>query len=283
MDIAGKENATSKLKRIINSAACFVAAYVVITHGHFLMTAVVAKIFKYHSIVYYYGIRWMTNGERWTKASVTVVFLAGPLSALLFGLLCLYMYDKIRSIKSIINLFFIWAFVIGTSLFCSQNIIASLGMNEYNSPYYQNFAVLYAWWRIPLPLAYLANIPFAMLLLYFGVNYSKLFLLFAYSYTKVNKLSRKRKYFFETAIIPFLIGAVVTTIVTFPMNIFVHGIYLLVIAVALVVSFLSISFLDIMRDEVLRYKNLQEVSIGILVFTALLNALVFVTWRGVNI
>jgi len=283
MNSQSSETTTSKVTRMFNSAACFIAAYTIITYGSFVVMGLVGKLFGFDSTVYYYGIKWSLNGLRWTKWSVTLIYLSNPAFAFLYGLFSLYMYDKMRHIKTILNVFWVWSFIIGTSYFCAQSVIASLGMGEYNSPYYQNFSVVYEWWRIPAILVYLMNIPFAALLIYFSVNYARPILLFAYSYTKVNKLSRRRRYFLFTGGLPFIIGAIVVTATTFPMNIFVHGVYLLSIATALTLTFLSLPFIDIMKDEVLRYKNLQQLSFAFIVVDVVLNVLVYISWRGFNL
>jgi hypothetical protein len=241
----------------------------------------VGKLFKFDAFVYYYGIKFILNNNIWNRLKITLIYTSGPLAVLVIGLLCLYFFDRLKQIKSLLNVFLVWGFIIGTSMFTAQGLIASLGADEYNSPYYQSFAVVFAWWRFPTPLVYALNVPFAILLLYFAVNYTKPFLQFAYSYTKVNKMSRRRRYFLETAILPFFIGAIITTAVTFPMNIFVHAVYLLFIFISLVVGWVALFYLEIMKDDVIKYKSLQTLSLVAIFFLILAWAFVFVTFRGI--
>ncbi len=241
----------------------------------------VGKFFKFDSFIYYFGIKFILNNHTWTRLKVSLVYITAPFTFLIAGLLCLYFFDKLKNIKSLLNVFFLWGFVVGSVVFASQGIIAALGAGEYNSPYYQNFAVVYAWLHMPDVIVYGFAVPFMALLVYFSVNYARLFLLFAFSYTKVNKLTRRRKYFMEVAILPFFIGALITSVVTFPMNIFVHGVYLMMIGLSLLIAWVALFYIEIMKDSVVKYKTLQTPNIVFLFLLIVLVTFVVVTWKGV--
>ena len=281
LDTKGKEQWVDKLIRIFNSAVAFTLAYVIITFGGFFSMALVAKFFKFDANIYYFGIRFLLNGNKWTKLKVSVIYSTYPLFALLFGLLMLYIFARIKKKPSLFNVFLAWSFVIGTSFFTAQGIISSLGANEFNSPFYQNFAVVFAWSFLPPPFVYALNIFFGALLLYFSINYPKLFLSFSYSFSKVNKASRRRNYFLETAIVPFFLGAIATSAITFPMNIFVHAIYLMVIGFSLLISWVSLFYLEVMKDEVLKYKVLQKFGFIMLFVLAMVIMFIKISWRGI--
>lgn len=280
-DLKGRETWFNKLSRILNSAACFAIAYIVLTQFFWFTMGLVGKFFKFDSFVYYYGIKFMLHEHYWNRLNVSLIYTSGSIACLLLGLLSLFLYDKVKHLRKSISLLLLWGFVIGSSIFCAQALVASLGHGQYNSPYYQNFAVVFAWLRFPAPVVYLLNIPFAVLLVYFSVNSGVPFLTLAYSYTKVNKLSRRRRFYFETLIIPFLIGALVSTVVTFPMNIFVHAVYLGTIAVYLAVGWYALSYVEVLKDSVLKYKGLQTLSPYLLFVLALVIAAVVVSWAGV--
>lgn len=281
MDIASKEKWYSKLFRILNSSICFSLAYTLITYGGYFAMGIVGKVFEFDANIYYYGVRFILNNQKWTKFKITFIFTTYPLFALIFGLLMLYIFNKGREVKTVLNLFFVWCFVIGASIFTCQGLVASMGANEFNSPFYQHFAVVFAWWFLPQPFVYMLNLPFIALFLYFTIHYPKMFLRFSYSYSKVNKVSRRRKYFIEIAVVPFIIGAVATTILTFPMNIFMHFIYLMFMALSLILGWVALHYLEVMRDDVLRYKSLQQFNYFLLVAIVLVMGYVVVTWRGI--
>lgn len=281
LDTKGKEQWLDKLARIFNSTICFSLAYAVINYGGFFMMAVVGKLFKLDANVYYFGIRFLLNGNKWSRLKVSAIFSTYPLFALLFGLLMLYIFNRVKKKPALVNVFLVWCFVIGTSIFAAQGIVASLGANEFSSPFYQNFAVVFAWWFLPVPFVYAMNIVFFALILYFSINYPKFFLRFSYSFSKVNKSSRRRMYFIETAAVPFVLGAMVTTAITFPMNIFIHAIYLMVIGVSLLISWVALFYLQILQDDVLKYKVLQKFGFVMLFVLALFVGFIKLSWRGI--
>lgn len=281
MDVANKEKWYSRLFRILNSTFCFTIAYTLITYGGYFAMGMVGKIFGFDANIYYYGIRFILNNQKWAKLKITFIFSTYPFTALLFGLLMLYLYSKAKEIKSIFNLFFVWCFVIGASMFVSQGLMASLGANEFNSPFYQHFAVVFAWWYMPQPFVYMLNLPFVVLFLYFTIHYPKMFLRFSYSYSKVNKVSRRRKYFIEVAVVPFIVGGVATSILTFPMNIFVHALYLMFIGLSLLLGWVALHYIQVMKDDVLRYNSLQKFNYFLLVATIVVMGYVVMTWEGV--
>jgi len=281
LDTKGKEQWNDKLARIFNSTVSFSLAYVIITYGGYFSMAVVAKIFKFDANVYYYGIRFLMNGHKWSRLKISFIYSAYPLFALLFGLLMLWIFNRAKKKPALLNVFLLWCFVIGTSIFSAQGIIAAFGANEFNSPFYQNFAVVFAWFFLPPPFVYALNIVFVALILYFSINYPKLFLSFTYSFSKVNKSSRRRRYFIEVAIVPFILGTLVTSAVTFPMNIFVHAVYIMIIGISLLISWVALFYLEVMQDEVLKYKILQKYGFPMLVVLAFVIGFIKFSWRGI--
>ena len=72
-------------------------------------------------------------------------------------------------------------------------------------------------------------------------------------------------------------------VTAFRENFIVHGIYLLVIATMLVVGWVSLAYLNINRDDLVRYKNLQVLSLGAVVAAVLAAVFIKVTWAGVYV
>lgn len=278
-----KETWDSIFIRVVNSTACFVAAYVIMTYAFFLVTGLSGKIFNYNVDIYYYGNKFLLKDHNWNKISVTTIFLSGAFFSLFWGLINMYIYFKVRIYEWVFNLFFLWSFVIGTQFFIAQIFIAALGFGEYNSPFYINLAVVFAWWRFPQALVYLAMAPYVVFMAFLGISSVKAFLSFAFSYTKVNKPSRRRRFFTQIALIPFLLGSVLTTMITFPMNVYVHLVYLGVIFLSLIIGWYSIFYLEMTTDDVNRYQSLQKINIPILLFTLAVCGAVLLTWRGIYI
>ena len=279
----------SKLFRMLNSAICFSVAYILFTYAFWFATGFAGRLFKFDAFVYYYGIKFLLNNHSWDSGKVTLIYMTGPVFCLVLGLVCLFFYKKMESNKTMLNVFLVWAFVIGTGIFVGQGVVAVLGTYNYQSDYYQGLSVVYSWWKLPVFMIYVLNIPLLLLFLYFAINYARPFLLFAYSYAKVNKLSRRRKYFFETAIVPFVLGAVFTGMVTVTMdlpvhvNIPMHIIYMCVMGAALVLAWFSISYVEVLKKDITRFKSFQTPNLAFAVLLGIVLVLVYISFRGVYI
>lgn len=273
----------SKLFRTLNSAICFTLAYVLFNYLYWFAMVFVAKFYKFDSFVYYYGVKMILNSSQWNTSKVSFIYSAGPLTCLFFAMLCFFLYRTLKRVASLFNVFLLWGFVIGTAIFVSQGLILWLGGYNYGSPYYQGLAVVFSWWRVPDFVIHLLAIPFLALFIYLSLNYGKPFLLFSFSFSRINKLARKRKYFFETALVPFALGALITTILTYPMNIQVHAINLLTIGTALLIAWYTLTNTEILRGQLLRYNNLQLPSIVLITLIVLVCFLVYFIFRGMYV
>jgi hypothetical protein len=290
LDHKQSEKWQSRFARTINSLACFSLAYVIITYMLWFASGLVGRLLKFDSIVYYYGVKFILNGFGWSKMKVLLAYSAGAGSALLLALLGLFLYSFLKRSKTLFNVFFLWLFVIGLSIFVSQLIIASLGIYKYNSLYYQGLAVAFAWLNLPTIFVYALGILGVLVIVYTGVNAGKPFLIFSYSYSKVNNLSRRRKYFFEIALVPYLAGSLVTWFAVFPKSlaaksilgflIGTHLIYVFVIGVTLGIGWLSLPYVDVNKQDLVRYNSLQMPNIFFVTMMLVVWVFIYATFRG---
>ncbi len=284
----GGETLISKIFRILNSTICFILAFISVNYLSWFAMALVGKFFKCDAIVYSYGIKFITPVDPeqfWNKLKILLIFSTPALFPLVFGLLCLYVYDRLKNVKTLLNLYLVWCFLIGTITFSTQGVIASLGYGEINSEYYRNFAVVFSWLRIPLPLVYVFNIPFAIVFLYFSRHSIRPFLLFAYSFTKVNKLSRRRKYYLETMAAPFILGAITILALKFYVGLihdmFMVLLYFIALGICMLYGIYSLDETEVMKDEVIKYKTLQEANYLLPVVLIVVCGLVYLARQGV--
>ncbi|MFN8309934.1 MAG: hypothetical protein U0T73_08220 [Chitinophagales bacterium] len=273
----------SKIQRIINSTAAFCIAYLICVFGYYLSTALMGKFLGFDAWVYYYGVKFIAGKATWGRLTIFFTYGTGSMFLLLFSGLCIYLFYKLKERLLVINLIWLWGFVIGSSMFCTQFIMPALSAQEYNSPFYQNLAVVFAWLYLPVALVYFLAFPALALLVFFSVYSSKPFLSLSYSFSKVNKAKRKRKYFLETVFLPFIIGASAMLAFTFPLNMYVNLLYVAVIGLSLILSFFIINIQDMKVDEVLRYKTLQTINIPLLVILFLIATFIWVTFGGIFI
>jgi hypothetical protein len=68
---------------------------------------------------------------------------------------------------------------------------------------------------------------------------------------------------------------------TFPLNMWINIMYVFFIGISLLLGFFALPFFEVKTDEILRYKTLQEASIGIFIVLMVLLGLLTLTWRGI--
>ena len=293
MDRKQSEKWQSRMARTANSAMCFSLAYVILTYMVWFASGLAGKLYKFDSLVYYYGIKFILNGHGLSKMKVAVVYSGGAIFVLFLALLGLFLYQGMKKIKTLLNLFFLWVFIIGIGIFISQIIVAAIGTNSYKSLYYQGLAVTFSWLKVPNFVIYLLNFLCVIFIFYIGVNIARPFLAFSYSFSKVNNLTRRRKYFFEIALVPFLVGTMLTCIAVFPKdlgakNVLVllgsmHLIYFLVIGLILGVALISLSYIELTKEELVRYNSLQMPSVVFLILMLVSWAYLYLMLRGAYI
>ncbi len=172
----------------MNSALCFSIAYVLFNYVYWFAMVFAARYYKFDSFAYYYGVKIVMNSSLWDLRKVTLIYSAGPAACFFLALVFLLLYRLLRHLPTLLNVFLLWGFVIGAGIFVAQALVIWLGVYNYGSPYYQGLAVVLSWWRVPAIAARLSCIPFLLLFIYLSLNYGRLFLLFSFSYSRVNKL-----------------------------------------------------------------------------------------------
>lgn len=267
----------------MNSAICFTVVFLLFTYLFYFFTAIAGKVFGFDSSLVYNGVKFNLHQIFWSKKTVTVICGAGPFALFAIGLFCAYIFSETSRKPYLVNVMLMWGFVIGVSLFLSHIFSGVFGINDINSPFYQNFAAIYAFFNVPYALAIAAAVIGFLMLLFFSVNFAKPFMSFSFSYRKVNKLNRKLKFFLEIAIVPFIIGSFVVTFITFPLNIYQNTLNLLTIGVGLAMTLYSLNYVNVTMDDVNRYKFLQKTNVAGLVFLLVVIIFIYIMKRGINI
>ena len=291
MDRKHSEEWQSRVSRTVNSTVCFSLAYVILTYLLWFVPGLTGLAYKFDSFVYYYGIKFILNGHGWTKLTAASLYASGSVCILALALTAIFLFSRLKEIRSIANLFFLWVFIVGISIFISQVIMAGIGMYHYNSIYYQGLAVSFAWLRIPASVVYTMDVLVIMLLVYIGVNSARPFLIFSFSFSKVNNLERRRRYFFETALVPYILGSLVTIVAIFPKelsakNVWLllastHAIYIAVMGMILGTGWLSLSYVEISKQHLARYKTLQEPNVVTFIIMVIAWAFIYITFMGI--
>jgi hypothetical protein len=266
----------------------FVIAYMIIIFLFSVVTALVGKLFGFDSNISFLGVKFDLGRHKWDRLNVFVIWSFGTIFTAMVGGFFSYLFSQFRSTVNLANLVFLWGSVIAFSIFAAQGVLPCLEPGEYLACY-TNLSVVYAWLSVPLTVAYILSGIFILFLAFFSIYTSKPFLSFSYSFSKVSKTGRKRKYYFETVIVPYLLACLVLLA-------FIHFtykdhqgvanfravniVYMACIGISLAVSFLVININDMKSEEVLRYKGLQSINPILFILFVLLLIFFTTTNRG---
>jgi len=280
-----REKNDSKLARVLNSAMAFMIAYLLVMGFLYMSAAVMGKLFGFDVQVYYYTVKFQLGRQGWTSFNTSWIYGVSTLILAGVGMVSLYAYHYFKAKLQLANLVLLWAAVISFSIAAAQGLLPVLA-TDVSSPYYTNLAIVYDRWHMPDSGMYFILILFFAGLIFFAINLVRPFLYFSYSYSKVNKRNRRLKYFVETAILPFVIASALILIfywqtyhqINFMLQ---NGVYIAVISGVLLVTFLMVNIIDVRPDDVLRYKNLQQISAVQFVVLIVVLVILTVTWQGI--
>jgi hypothetical protein len=278
-----KEKLSSKMARVLNSAMAFIIAYMIVIFLFSVVTALAGKIFGFDSSISLSGVKFDLGHHKWEKGNVAVVWSFGTFFTAMLGFIFFYLFSQFKTILNVINLVFLWGAVIAYSIVAAQLIMPCIEPGQ-QLACYTNLAVVFTWLAIPVFFQYLLAAVAVVFLALFSIYASKPFLSFSYSFSKVSKSGRKRKFFFETVLVPFALASFVFltfTKYTYPSINFkvINLVYMSTIAFSLLVSFLVININDVKSDEVLRYKTLQKTN-PVLFLLLIILLIFFTTMRG---
>ena len=280
-----REKLASKVARVLNSAMAFAIAYVGIMFFFYLVTGIVGKALGFDAQVYYYGVKFQLGRHTWNIWNVFLIWSAGTVFTFFLGILCLFLYSYFREKIVLANLVSLWAAVICFSVVAAQTLLPCLSSSNDPSAFYTNLSIVFAYLNLPGALSFINCVVFLGLLTFFSSTIAKSYLSFSYSFSKVNKRNRKQKYFLETIFLPYMIACALLLVFfektyQYPYFVLQNMLYMFIIGLSLLVSFVVASIIDINPDEVLRYKNLQQ--INAVMFVVLISILIFltVTYQG---
>ncbi|MCO5280055.1 MAG: hypothetical protein M9931_03240 [Chitinophagales bacterium] len=277
--LSKQEQWDSKFFRVLNSALCSIIAYLLVLFVCGAAKTYTGTFYDIKSTLYFFdSVPFSDNVATWYLKNVVIVYSSGIIAVVILGLLGLSLFHTLKRFDFPFSLFFLWLYFWASVILCAQGALALLGLEKYESPYYNNLVIVLAWLRVPQLLAYIL-VPASIALLTLSCYYSiRPFISMAYSYGKVNKLVRRRKYFFEIAGIPFIISALFVTAAIFPEHFtYVNIFYVLYGAISIVISWYLLFFRDVDREGVFKNFKLQKFNLFIAIFFCVVIALVL--WK----
>ncbi|MBS1622837.1 MAG: hypothetical protein JST83_02385 [Bacteroidetes bacterium] len=280
-----KEKNGSKAGRLLNSAMAFVIAYTAILSLLCLSTALAGRIFGLDPQIYFYGVRFALGRHHWTTTNAFWVWSSGTIIITLVGVICSRLYIYLRGRLILVNLVLLWVAIIAYAVAAAQTLLPLLSGYDETSPFYTNLAIAFNFAGVPVWALYIICLTAFLLLVAGTAGTARSFLSFAYSFSKVNRRSRRRKYYTETVLLPFLLGAAIVflffrqTYQFYNFNV-QNLLYLIVIAVVLLLALLLSGMSEVSQDDVLRYKNLQQLNAALFVVMMVFFMLLAVGYQG---
>ena len=93
---------------VVNSTSTFVLAYLFVFYINLLLKAMLAGVFGYpvtftHNTIYY-----LIENYEWTQDSVRLIYSAGPILLLVFGIISLMIHTSLSDEEGRTKVFFVW-------------------------------------------------------------------------------------------------------------------------------------------------------------------------------
>lgn len=269
--LSGREQWNSKLFRIVNSTLCFAIASFLLIFGHFLVISLLAQHYNINTTIYLNEIHFSAPKNYWFPKNVAIIYGSSFVFYFVTAVIAFILYRKLEQFDVPAKLVLVWLYVLGISFFAAQGIIAVIGVNDFESPFYQELGVAFAWLYVNDILALI----FALLLMgiyaFACIPTPKAFLQFAYSFRKVSKLKARRKYFFEVAAVPFVIGTLLITTLILPSTYtYLFAIQVIYTSIFLLIGWYMLFYTDIDREELRRHQKLEKVNLFLVIIIGLI-------------
>ena len=194
----------------INSSAAYLLAYNIVYYINQLVTVLIASGYNLKTILYYYGIRWISSdfSAIWTKDSVITTFISG--SVILFFLSVLFIFLIMEMLYRRVNLkiFFIWLFV------CSISRVIG-GFIIWNLLFLYGSNLVADWMRIKMAGKMVISIIGIILTILSGYKLSGAFLLSSNDNNMILLKNRLKFLFFQT-VIPWFAGGLIMLLINLP-------------------------------------------------------------------
>lgn len=109
-----------------NSTVYFLISYFFLYFVNQAITILIASLFDFPVILYYYEIYFNIDLEQWTADSVKAIYAAGPVMTSIVGIISMIIYYRLRTFNVQFKLFFLWTFMHSVVSFFGAMLIGSL-------------------------------------------------------------------------------------------------------------------------------------------------------------
>jgi hypothetical protein len=192
----------------INSTFLFLLAYILVFFLYNFATALAAYAFDIPTIIYYNDVAFLIKGVGWSADSVKVVYSAGPLAALLAGIILVIVYNIVAEENGILRLLVLWMFAHAVVFFFGEVMMGSL----FGRGFGYVLMYLYAKDTVMMVITVLCLIGMATL----GFRFARLFVVSANIYFNEMPTYYIRKFLAFQFIVPFVAGNIIICLVKLP-------------------------------------------------------------------
>lgn len=93
---------------VVNSTSTFVLAYLFVFYFNVLLKAMLAGVFSYPVTITHNTIYYLIENYEWTQDSVRLIYSAGPILLLVFGIISLMIHTSLSDEEGRTKIFFVW-------------------------------------------------------------------------------------------------------------------------------------------------------------------------------
>ena len=216
--LADVDNPSEHLVKILYSSFYFAFTSILLTYLGYLALALNAAYLGYEPSLSFDGVEGLTDTRGWSVKRIAFVYLAPPLIGLLASIFGHYKYSVTDHKKSHWQNFYFWLSVNGFVLFYSYLASGLIAVGNFNSKYFVGFVSFFSWlkWdnKLITAVLLLLCLAFAFYARRYGWPVTKSF----YSRKLLKKRVGRNIMFVNIVVLPWLIGTLLVSAATFPMD-----------------------------------------------------------------
>jgi hypothetical protein len=222
-----KDDPQAKVYRVVHSTLAFVITYILINYLMQYLGGIFAYLLGYEPDVRYFGIYNMpVSPTLWTKWGVLFIYGIAPFLTFFAGLGLYKLNAIIREENTIFKVYALWGGIHGMLLFVSFCITSAFGTDAYQLPFYFGIAVVTTWLHIDSVLVAPLALGGVIFLIVMGLNIVPTFLSLSFSRTLAINYRSRRQFFIEVAVIPWILGSIITMLLSMPPNLTMRDVLL---------------------------------------------------------
>ena len=191
-----------------NSVIYFLLAYYSVILLTNIFSLILARIFGFKGVLYYFGFTLNITDEQWTDDLVFFIFFFGISFSLLIGIISERIYRRVRKSSNHDKLFFFWVYLISFTYFFGNVIVGVI--------YFFGIGAVFAYYSVPFIIKlFLGAIAFFALIMFGRYSVRNTILTFN-SYFQEVREADILKYLNLQILYPALIGNAIIFLVKIP-------------------------------------------------------------------